>query len=42
MTVELGTDSNGRLRVSAGAISVRCETEATARRMAAYALEERR
>lgn len=39
MTVELGTDGNGRLRLDAGAISVRTDDEETARRMAGYALE---
>jgi hypothetical protein len=42
VSVSLGTDSNGRHRVDAGAISVRTDDEATARRMAAYALKEGR
>jgi hypothetical protein len=42
MSVSLGTDSNGRHRVSAGALSVRCSDEATARRMAELVLEGRR
>lgn len=41
MSVSLVTDANGRHRVSAGPLSVRCTDEATARRMAALVLEGR-
>jgi hypothetical protein len=42
VSVELGTDANGRHRLTAGALSVRCSDEATARRMAGYVLEGQR
>lgn len=38
--IELDTDANGRHRVTAGALSVRCVDERTARRMAGFVLDE--